>query len=208
MHFCEDVAAGCRKVSLAALPIPLCSAGNAEGLKEDSMKKFDSDKVRDPVCQMLVTQDQHAITYQGMDFAFCSQQCQERFLANPHLYIGFPGEQAPKQAGREVIKRRRLSLEAPLPAPVAQQVVEHLLAMMGVYAVDINTDGLTITYDLLQVTAEQIEETLQQMGAALGEGWGEKLRRAFVHYLEETEVANLEVRSGTGHQHGGPHRHR
>lgn len=166
----------------------------------------DSEKVKDPVCQMLVAPTQNAITYQGMHFAFCSQQCKDRFLANPHLYIGVPGSQAPKQVGREVIKRRRLRLEAPLSEPSAQQIIDHLLAMMGVYAVEIDSEELTITYDLLQATAVQIEASLQQAGARVGQGWGEKLRRAFIHYLEETEVASLEVRP-SHHGHGGGHHH-
>lgn len=41
--------------------------------------------VRDPVCQMTVSPDQYMTTHLGMDFAFCSQQCGERFLANSHL---------------------------------------------------------------------------------------------------------------------------
>lgn len=163
-----------------------------------------SEKVKDPVCQMLVAPDQYAINYQGVDFAFCSQQCQDRFLANPHLYVGVPGEPAPKQEGQEVFKRRRLRLETPLSDTEARQVTEQLLAMMGVYTVDIAADELIITYDLLQATTEQIEATLQQAGARLGAGWGERLRRAFVHYLEETEVASREVQPGP-HGHGGHH---
>lgn len=166
-----------------------------------------SEKVKDPVCHMWVTPEQHAIGFLGMHFAFCSLQCKERFMANPHLYIGVPGEKAPKQTGEEVLKRRRLRLDQPLSKPGAQRVTEQLRAMMGVYAVDIGMAELTITYDLLQATAEQIEATLQQAGARLGEGWGERLRRAFVHCLEETEVASREVQAGThgqsGHHHGG-----
>lgn len=165
-----------------------------------------SDKVRDPVCRMTVSPDQYVITYLGMDVAFCSQQCKERFLANPHLYIGVPGEKAPKQKGQEVIKRRRLRLATPLSAPAAQQVAAHLRAMMGVYAVEIDADELTITYDLLQATAGQIELALEEAGARLGEGWGARLRRAFVHCLEETEVDSLEVRPAP-HRHGSGHHH-
>ncbi|MAT66727.1 MAG: hypothetical protein CMN57_13940 [Gammaproteobacteria bacterium] len=163
-----------------------------------------SEKVKDPVCQMLVVPDQNAINYQDMVFAFCSQQCKDRFLANPHLYIGVPGEWAPKQEGQEVLKRRRLRLDSPLSDTDAQQVTGQLRAMMGVCAVDIAADKLTITYDLLQATAVHIEATLQRAGARLGAGWGERLRRAFVHYLEETEVAGREVQPGP-HGHGGHH---
>jgi YHS domain-containing protein len=166
----------------------------------------DGKKMKDPVCEMWVAPDENAVSYQGMHFAFCSQQCKERFLANPHLYIGLPGEPAPKQSGQQVVKRRRLRLGEPLPDADAQQLSKRLHAMMGVYAVDIKADELTITYDLLQATVEQIEAVLQQAGARLGAGWGERLRRAFVHYLEETEVQSLEVRPGA-HSHGGGHHH-
>lgn len=170
------------------------------------MVKSSQDAVKDPVCQMWVPQDRHAIQYLGMDYAFCSQQCKDRFLANPHLYVGVPGEEAPRHTGQEVIKRRRLQLDTPLSDTAARQVIEHLLAMMGVYAVDVDGVHVSITYDLLQATAEQIEGALQQAGAHLGAGWSQSLRRAFVHYLEETEMASLEARSDA-HEHGGSHHH-
>jgi len=112
-----------------------------------------SAKVKDPVCEMCVAPEQNAVNCLGMHFAFCSQQCKERFLTNPHLYIGLPGEPAPKQTGQEVVKRRRLRLEAPLSGPDAQRLVERIHAMMGVYAVEIKAEELTITYDLHQATA-------------------------------------------------------
>ena len=61
------------------------------------------DRLRDPVCGMQVASDQHAIMYQQMHFAFRSVQCRERFLANPHLYIGHSGHKAPAQEGRTVL---------------------------------------------------------------------------------------------------------
>ena len=52
-------------------------------------------------------------------------------------------------------------------------------------------------------TAKQIERELERIAAELGTGQGDRLRRAFVHYLERTEVENLEVRPrpGGGHHH-------
>ncbi|HEY0721105.1 MAG TPA: YHS domain-containing protein [Gammaproteobacteria bacterium] len=164
----------------------------------------DSEMMKDPVCDMQVAPQQNAITYQGMHFAFCSLQCKERFLANPHLYIGSAAEQAPRQQGQQLFKRRHLRLDKPLTPSAAQQVGEALLAMMGVHAVDVAGEELTITYDLLQVSAEQIEGTLQEIGVELGGGMGEQLRRAFIHYREEAEVENLEVRPGF-HGYGGRH---
>ena len=166
----------------------------------------DSGKVKDPVCEMWAVPEQNAVNCLGMRFAFCSQQCKERFLANPHLYSGLPGEPAPKQTGQQVVKRRRLRLEAPWSGPGAQRFVERLHDMTGVFAVEIKAEELTITYDLLQATAEQIETALQQAGGHPGRGWAERLRRALVHYLEESEVDALEVRSGC-HRHGEDHHH-
>ncbi len=160
------------------------------------------DSRRDPVCGMQVAPDQHAITYQQMHFAFCSAQCKERFLANPHLYIGHPGHKAPAQEGRKVLKHRRLKLEEALTAVQARHVIESVQAMMGIESVRITGNLIVITYDLMQVTEIQIESLLAETGAILGHGLSERLRHAFVHYLEETELSSLEVPPDTsGHQH-------
>jgi len=83
--------------------------------------------VEDPVCHMQVISTSFATEYAGGHYAFCSAQCKERFLASPHLYVGFPGRKAPAQEGKEVIKRHRLLLSAPLDAIQAEQVKRALL---------------------------------------------------------------------------------
>lgn len=50
----------------------------------------DERKVQDPVCNMMVDPDQLAVAHLGMHFAFCSEQCRQRFLNNPDLYIVEP----------------------------------------------------------------------------------------------------------------------
>src|SRR5574338_25934 len=62
-------------------------------------------------------------------------------------------------------------------------------------------DTLEVSYDLLQATAEQIEARLVEAGVGLGQGWAERLRRAFVHYEEECETGNLAA-PGETHCHG------
>ncbi len=166
---------------------------------------METEKVRDPVCGMLVDPEQLVVTFEGMRFAFCSEQCREHFLANPHLYIGKPGEPAPKQSGQLVLKRRRLHLDKPLTSAQAEEVADELRAMMGVTSIDISGNEISITYDLLQSTAGQIEGRLQQAGERLGQGWSVRLQRAFIHFLEESEVASREVRPDP-HGHSG-HRH-
>jgi len=149
--------------------------------------------VKDPVCHMEVAATSFAIEYAGITYAFCSAQCKERFLANPHLYIGFPGHKAPAQQGKEVIKRRRLLLSAPLDAIQAKQVKQALLEMMGVYEICIEVDKIEIQYDLMQATTEQIADKLALIGADLGGGWMDRLKLAFINYQEECEIGSLEV---------------
>lgn len=156
--------------------------------------------VKDPVCGMEVAQAQFETVYEGIRYAFCSEQCQQRFLANPHLYVGVPGEKAAAQQGVALLKRRRFQLDAPLAAQDAAILTEEVRAMMGVKAIEIEGGNtVTLTYDLIQATAEQLEAKMAEVGARLGAGWAERLRRGFVHYMEECEVGNLEVHPHPGH---------
>ncbi|MDP1925275.1 MAG: YHS domain-containing protein [Thiobacillus sp.] len=156
---------------------------------------------KDPVCGMDVAPAQLETIYEGIHYAFCSEQCRQRFVANPRLYIGVPGEKAPKQKGVELFKRRRFQLDTPLAAHDAVVLAEALGAMMGVKAIVIQDDNIvSITYDLIQTTADQLEAKMGEVGVKLGEGWAERLRRGFVHHMEECEVENLEVNSH--HWHG------
>jgi copper chaperone CopZ len=84
----------------------------------------------------------------------------------------------------------------------ADSLIGALQAMMGIKSVAVDGDKIEITYDLLQVTAEQIEAKMTEIGVQLGEGWMEQLSRAFVHYEEELEVGSLEVHKEKHfHQH-------
>jgi hypothetical protein len=44
----------------------------------------------------------------------------------------------------------------------------------------------------MEATAEQIETRLVEIGLKLGEKWPERLRRGFIHAMEETEVSSME----------------
>jgi YHS domain-containing protein len=167
--------------------------------------KRNKEMVKDPVCGMMVPEHMNAIEYQGMHFAFCTEQCKERFLANPRLYIGGPGQPAPMLQAKEILKCRRMLLSEPLSREQADRLNEWMQTLMGIYEVDVSGRELSITYDLMMVTAEQIEAKLLEAGMSLGGGWGERLRRAFIHYVEENEVANLEVLQES-HVHGDKHR--
>ena len=153
--------------------------------------------LEDVVCGMEVKADDISLDYQSRHYFFCSNQCLERFQLNPHLYIGFPGNEAPRHAGVEVLKKRTLKLSEPLPPEIRDQFIECIEAMMGIHDIEINGNCITIVYDLLQATESQIEQAISDAGIALGADLMEKIRRAFVHYLEESELDSLEARPGS-----------
>jgi YHS domain-containing protein len=172
---------------------------------------------RDPVCGMMVDERAHQLVHHGVGYAFCSRQCRERFGCAPGLYVGRHGLLAPRQRGMEVIKRRRMVLASPLTQPRFAELKGALLSMMGVMSVravarmdDEGRDPLRVvddtpltscieavevSYDLLQATAQQLEHKIVELNATLRNGWGEKLQRDFIHYLEKYELDDLEVRA-------------
>ncbi|GAB1233530.1 YHS domain-containing protein [Ferrigenium sp. UT5] len=152
-----------------------------------------NETVEDPVCKMAVPATSFATEYAGIHYAFCSAQCRQRFLENPHLYVGVPGHKAPAQQGKEVIKKRSLMLAESLDEAQAEQVKNALLEMMGVKEVCIEGSTMQIQYDLMQVDTEQIADQLALVGVQLGGGWTDRLKLAFINYLEECEVGSLEV---------------
>lgn len=80
--------------------------------------------------------------------------------------------------------------------------MERIQAMMGIISIEAETDRIDIVYDLLQVTAAQIEDEIRKAGVALGKGWSDRLQRAFVDFLEETEIESVEGQSMPGgHSH-------
>ena len=171
---------------------------------------------RDPVCGMMVGEWEHQLVHRGVGYAFCSLQCRERFSSGPGLYVGRRRLLAPKQKGMEVIKRRRMALGVPLTPARFVELKGALLSMMGVMAVrsfesmvdgcrdlrrvesaarmTVRIEAVEITYDLLQATAEQIECKMVEMNATPSNGWGEKPLRDFIHYLEQCELDDLEMR--------------
>ena len=172
---------------------------------------------RDPVCAMMVGEWAHQVVYRGVGYAFCSQQCRDRFCSGPGLYVGPRRILAPKQKGMEVIKRRRIMLRIPLTQSQFVELKGALLSMMGVmevrsvkglndggggpHAVEwghrtgIGIEAVEISYDLLQATAAQIESRFVELNAIPRNAWGEKLLRDFIDYIEKCELNDLEIRN-------------
>lgn len=151
-----------------------------------------SEIVKDPVCGMAVEDGALETTYEGIRYFFCSAQCRERFVATPHLYVGYPGHPAPRQRGVQVVKRRRFKLAHSLFSYQADLLREDMRGMMGVREIHADDDLVEITYDLMAVNAELIEARLAEIGLRLGQEWPERLRLGFIHFIEESEVLGLE----------------
>jgi YHS domain-containing protein len=124
----------------------------------------------------------------GIEYRFCMEQCRENFLARPGLYIG---KQSPARAGRQIIKRRSFTLDRPVIGLQREALMVELKRLMGVRNISIEGDRLSIDYNLLEVTAGQVEAALAQAGAAIGSGWAERLKRGWVRYTEENELDHL-----------------
>lgn len=151
---------------------------------------------------MMVEADENAIEFRQMHFLLCSRQCRERFLASPGLFVGQGSHKAPAQKGRRVIKQRRLKPGRPPAAEMAAKAFDTVQAMTGIEDMAIEGDSVTLRYDLLQAAEAQIEVTMAQAGAVPGHEGSQRLRRAFVRYLEETELDSLAAStSSRGHCH-------
>jgi len=131
--------------------------------------------------------------YHGICYHFCSQQCLENFTARPALYVGI---KSPKQKGKSVIKNRSFTVDRPVPQSDANTLQTELCKMMGVQDVQVSETHVSVTYDLLEATAVQVEEALEQAGEKLGAGWSERLKRGWVHYTEENELDMLAAADG------------
>jgi len=70
-------------------------------------------------------------------------------------------------------------------------VMMALNQLMSVHNITVEGNKITIDYNLIEVNAGQIEAAMVKAGALLGEGWGERLKRGWIHYTEETELDNL-----------------
>lgn len=164
------------------------------------MKQLSTLRDRCPVCDMKVGDDAPSRVWRGIPLRFCSAQCRERFEASPGLYLGAPGQSAPRQCGERLMKQRRFRLDTAPNAEQARQLQDAIAAMMGVVHVDIDGAELRVDYDLLQATAEQIEQRVVEAGGRLGQDWRARMQRALLHFGEDWEVGGREP-SATGHDH-------
>jgi len=146
---------------------------------------------------MLVDSPDIVARYIDIDYWYCSEQCKARFIANPGLYVGQPGKKAPKQEGKQVLKKRKIYLDEPVSTEAKTKILLILFKMMGVKRVQQFNHSLIIEYDLLEVTAKQIAERLLDAGLQLENSLVQQIRLSLIDLTEETEMASLEVSQTT-----------
>ncbi len=145
-----------------------------------------SETSRDPVCGMVVNvaASPYSTTWQGIEFHFCSEQCQDRFIAAPALYA------APRGVRNivPIVKRRKLHFVAPKQETL-RAACGMLLDMMGVATAIPGSHDLTVEYDLRQATFAQVEAVVAGAGLILRGGL-HRWRRSLWKFIEGNEIEN------------------
>ncbi len=154
-----------------------------------------------PVCHMTKINRSLLLNYQGVDHYFCSSQCLDRFKAHPHLFVGDPKHGlSPKQKGQNALKKRRIGFSEPIDEELKAVMEQSLLSLMGIESLLFEETFLYVTYDLLQVSLEEIEAAIDQSPGKLKSGVADRIKRGFIHYSEECELDNLaHLTSDHGH---------
>jgi len=142
-----------------------------------------------PVCKMTVTGSEVTSIRHDKTYYFCSQQCLENFSAHPRLYL--LSDTQPHKRTR-VLKKRVFMFDASVTGKDGHSLEVFLSEMMGVQEVHISAARASVTYDLLEATALQIERVIEQAGFKLATSWVRRLQRGWVHYIEGNELANLD----------------
>ena len=62
---------------------------------------------------------------------------------------------------------------------------------MGVKEFNANREAVYVTYDLMEVSLEDIERTIEGVLGKLGSPMVDRIKRGWIHYTEECELENL-----------------
>lgn len=155
-----------------------------------------------PVCGMDATQIDLWRSYRGVRHFFCSQQCVDRFIAHPSLYCGDPKHgMSEKQKGRIEIRRHKIVFSDPLSSDHMANVAEAVRSMMGIKNMNVSRDAFFVTYDLLEVSLEEIEKTIERVLGKIDSPMIDHVKRGWIHYTEECELENLAHPSKEGGCH-------
>lgn len=134
---------------------------------------------RDPVFLMWVDPNERAVDHQGLQYAFCSEQRRERFLANPGLYVSTVRNRAAAKRQGEPLQRHRRWIPRDLPDSAQAEALHLALdAMTGVNGVRAAGTHVAVDYDLRQVTGTKIETRIAGQGPSVRTSPWTRRRRA------------------------------
>jgi len=133
---------------------------------------------------MQVSSNQYCSQHHGIDYWFCSTQCQQSFLARPRLYLN--------PIKKVMLKRRVFHVAKRLSEAQQQRVCTMLLGLMGVRAVEIQSLRIKVTYNLLETCARLLVQALEDEEAVLLRvSWLDKWKWSWVYDMEENALNNL-----------------
>jgi len=98
-----------------------------------------------------------------------------------------------KQSRLAIVKQRNFHAGNVLQAKQKQQIQSKLTELMGIQSVDIHDGTIFVAYNLLEVSAQKIQSSLEKIGVALGSTWSTRLQLAWIEYIEENELDNLSL---------------
>ncbi|MEQ9209655.1 MAG: hypothetical protein RLN96_07405 [Pseudomonadales bacterium] len=98
---------------------------------------------------------------------------------------------SPKQKNKVVQKKRRIRLREAIGDQLKADLKISLKSLMGIEQLDFTDQELYVTYDLLQISLEDIEQTIEQEAGRLREGMVEQVKSGLIHYSEDCELDNL-----------------
>ena len=155
--------------------------------------------IRCPVCHMTEIDCSLSLNYRGIDYHFCSHQCLERFQSRPQLFVGNPQQGlSAKQMNQEVLKKRHIRFSHVIGDALRNELAAALSGLMGINDWTFESQDLYVIYDLLQVSLEDIEKTIQQAEVKFRGGVLDTLKRGLIHYTEDCELDNIAHLTGGG----------
>ncbi len=95
---------------------------------------------------------------------------------------------------REIIKKRKISVEGIKDVPAGKKLGEMLAGIRGITSVDVFREGYVLCeYDLTEIRLEKIERLIENEGFRLNESMLGRLKRSFLYYSEQNEFDNLNI---------------
>ena len=95
------------------------------------------------------------------------------------------------QLDQVVLKKRRIRFCDAISDRLKAELDASLQMLMGVEAMVFEDEDLYVTYDLIQVSLEDIEKAIEKVAVGFREGVVEQVKRGLIHYSEECELDNL-----------------